>query len=1002
MDYINISIDQNEVDSHLSVPTEKLISHSCEVPVMPELYWHKITTLGFGYEKEKSDSDSDEKLLDYAASLFAACRQPFSVLCEKKSGSIVYAIGSQDKNLASRLLKSAFGTVKSEEYKPETCFATGLYARNFEVFRTSVDEMDKRDSLAHIHASKWVDAVAKVLLKFPGMVRLDFHPVEQEVCSKLISDAREVSDRITTYLESSIQVGDNISEGTKGNIIYTLVDTVADVVERSGNDKDNRSSNSSVSWKGVSAKLSDIKKEADYYIQLFSDAEKQGWTVEMTVSADLGAGEISSSEKEGREKALTVPLSSMLTKSGYTCQWSSFNEYVKKKDENKAILLSSSYVAELISFPTTSFYGFERVKNCYYNVNLPYSDKSVPFAKLMQYEEETEIELNLPKKELNRHTFICGMTGSGKTNTVHHLLSSIGDFPYLVIEPVKGEYHSLPDVKAYTMTAGSKDALYLNPFWFPKGTSLQFHIDYLKQIISSAFDLYAAMPNILEQSLILVYQHCGWDFIQNKNRFADELPESMLYPTFSDLCQEVENYINKSDFGEELKGNYRGALLSRLQSFTSGPKGMLLNTAKHLPCEELSRKKVVISLDSLADDADKAIVMGVIIAQYYEYLKHKCIGSKRKELRHIVVIEEAHHLFTGDSGASSSSAEGGSGQNSSNELVKTLNNMLAEIRAYGEGFIIVDQSPSALHPSVLKNTGIKIAHRIDYGQDIEAMQDALLLDKEDKELATLCSGQALVHFGGMRTSAKVKVPKCKTKEESEILKSEEISGSSAVSTLLEDSNLSKYVNRFVIGKIINQLLYDELDVGNCKEIYTQLCNYIKTVMMRFGYLELIDEITKEHILSEYITKLLPAEIEKIFPHQYCTCKMICMFMERFISILTESNGELSVAELRAFIDYRTKRIGPRIRDYFKYSDNYEYQMAYDLIGEKSIDLNLICNIVADLKKMKTNQENFESHAKSRFENEYFLCMPKAVEIFIVRARILFMSQDRKDLICWKV
>ena len=126
MDYINISIDQNEVDSHLSVPTEKLISHSCEVPVMPELYWHKITTLGFGYEKEKSDSDSDEKLLDYAASLFAACRQPFSVLCEKKSGSIVYAIGSQDKNLASRLLKSAFGTVKAEKYNPVFSASSGL------------------------------------------------------------------------------------------------------------------------------------------------------------------------------------------------------------------------------------------------------------------------------------------------------------------------------------------------------------------------------------------------------------------------------------------------------------------------------------------------------------------------------------------------------------------------------------------------------------------------------------------------------------------------------------------------------------------------------------------------------------------------------------------------------------------------------------------------------------------------------------------------------------
>ena len=97
-----------------------------------------------------------------------------------------------------------------------------------------------------------------------------------------------------------------------------------------------------------------------------------------------------------------------------------------------------------------SFPGFERVRNQYYNINLPDLGKSVDyFAELMQYDRPTDIRLRLPERELNRHVFISGMTGSGKTNTVHHLLSVMGDFPYLVIEPVKGEYHSLPGVKSY-------------------------------------------------------------------------------------------------------------------------------------------------------------------------------------------------------------------------------------------------------------------------------------------------------------------------------------------------------------------------------------------------------------------------------------------------------------------------------------------------------------------------------------------------------------------------
>lgn len=988
MDLINISIEQDEILRHLSTPIDDCISHSVAVSEMPALNWYRVSSLGFGFEKDKGETnaESENELLDYAASLFATCNQPFSILCERKNGEIVYAIGCKEDNLAPRLLKSAFGTVKTSEYTPAFSSSSGLYAHSFEPVRMSTDEMEKRDSLSSIHMSKWADAVAKALTRHSGMVRLDFQPVSPDACTKLIADARKLCDKITTYLESNIQTGDNISVESKDNIFGNIHKTFK------GDVKYNKSSNASVSWKGVSSKLSDLKKEAEYFIQLFSGTKKQGWTVELTVSADLGTGELKANEKDSREKALSVPLAAMLNHAGYTCKWGSFGGY-QSKESHRAILLPATYVTEFISFPTTSFFGFERVKNCYYNVNLPYSEKAVSFATLMQYEETTSIELSLPEKEMNRHTFICGMTGSGKTNTVHHLLSSIGDFPYLVIEPVKGEYHSLPGVNAYTMTAGSNKSLCLNPFWFPKGSSLQYHIDYLKQIISSAFDLYAAMPNILEQCLVLVYQHCGWDFIQNENRYASELPESMLYPTFSDLCREVDTYLVNAKFGEELKGNYRGALLSRLQSFTSGPKGMLLNTSKHLPCEELSKGKVVISLDSLADDADKSIVMGVIIAQYYEYLKTKCIGSTKKELQHIVVIEEAHHLFAGDTTASASSGEEGSGQNSSQELVKTLNNMLAEIRAYGEGFIIVDQSPSALHPSVLKNTGIKVAHRIDYGQDIEAMQDVLLLDKDDRELATLHPGQALVHYGGMRTSAKVQVPPCNSKEESVIIEREEISGNSVVSTLLEDSKLSTYINSVIIDRIINHLLYDELD--NCKDIYLLLCNAIKTAMIKYGYLELVAKLSEGHLMAEYIATMIPTRLEKLFPHQYCTCKMVSMFIEKFLILASETNGELSKAELQAFASYRTHKLEPRILEFFEYTNIEEYKSAMALIGN-TIDLNLVCNVTADLIKLNSTPDDLENHIKRLLLGHYFLCMPKHFELLTSRAIGLLSYKRRKE------
>ena len=989
MNLVNVPVEQTDIDKHLSVPVEERVRYSIKPEPMPELKWYKISSLGFGSEADiKGNSNSSgEENPDYAASLFAVNGEPFSILCEKNGNDIVYAIGCRDEKLAVRVLKSAFSTVKAEEYKPQISNDRGYYAYSFEPVRIDADEADKRDAMSSLHASEWVDGVVKLLMKARGMVRMDFQPVSSVECEKLMSEAQELCDRITRYLESNVQAGENVADESSGHIGNTIVETLR------VNTKYGNSANASVSWKGVSAKFEGIKKEAEYFIKLFDNSKKHGWTVEMTVSAGNDLYPEGSVERNNIEKALSLPVTAALSEAGYTCKWERFEKGILKKREDSAIVLPSAYVSELISFPTTSFYGFERVENCYYNVNLPRVDKGFNFAQLMQYNEAIGVELSLPEREMNRHTFVCGMTGSGKTNTVHHLLSGMGDFPYLVIEPVKGEYHSLPGVKVYTMTAGSSKALCINPFWFPEGSSLQYHIDYLKQIIASAFDLYAAMPNILEQCLVRVYQKCGWDFIQNENRYQNELPEDMLYPTFSDLCIEVENYIDKSDFGEELKGNYRGALLSRLQSFTSGPKGMLLNTSAHLPCEEFSKSKVVISLDSLADDSDKSIVMGIIIAQYYEYLKLQCMDSSKKELQHIVVIEEAHHLFAADSSASVSSGEGGSGQNASQEFVKTLNNMLAEIRAYGEGFIIVDQSPSALHSSVLKNTGIKIAHRIDYGQDIEVMQDVLLLDKEDRELATLEPGQALVHFGGMRSSAKVEVPECKTKRDSVILKRETISGNSVLSTLLEDDEMTKYIEENISDRVIRQFLIDDCD--NFKEAYYCLCNGIIRTMIKFGHSELIDKIMEGDILAEYITGLIPKRLEILFPNQYLTNKMICLFIKRCLVLATETDGELRKVESDALRSYRAHRIEPRISSFYEYADVAEYRATIKLIG-KCPGLELICKLAEDLVKVKAVSENSKQWTERLMEERYLLCLPKYKELFIANTLGVFSQKSRKE------
>lgn len=347
----------------------------------------------------------------------------------------------------------------------------------------------------------------------------------------------------------------------------------------------------------------------------------------------------------------------------------------------------------------------------------------------------SENKVALDKNVLNKHIFVTGITGSGKTVTCKRLLSA-AEMNFLVIEPAKTEYKELllqdgmEDVIVFTL--GTEDGLPLrfNPFEMLPGENLTAHIDLIKAAFMSSFHFEASMPQIFEMAMYRVYKECGWDTDSGEYEGDDE----KKWPTLTLFIKKLEEVVKEQKFGPELEGNYRGSLISRIANLTYGAKGKMLNCEKSVDFIKLLRSKVVIEMEDLKSPQDKALIMALVMGRLNEAVKQ--IFRRDPNFRHITLIEEAHRLLSkvmpGD-------------EEGKKYSVSMFTDMLAEIRKYGESLIIVDQIPNKLAEDVLKNTATKIVHKLVAKDDKEAIGDTMMLEDEQKIfLSNLMTGRAVV------------------------------------------------------------------------------------------------------------------------------------------------------------------------------------------------------------------------------------------------------------------
>ena len=351
--------------------------------------------------------------------------------------------------------------------------------------------------------------------------------------------------------------------------------------------------------------------------------------------------------------------------------------------------------------------------------------------------EKTEVKLDLDS--FSSHCFITGSTGSGKSNTVYGLLEKFmeNDIPFLIVEPAKGEYKdvfgAVENINIFTTNSLIGQMLKLNPFRFDPGIHILEHLDRLIEIFNACWEMYAAMPAILKDAVEKSYIEKGWDLL-NSIYLGEGDP---VYPTFSDLMQVLPKVINESSYSADTKGDYTGALVTRVTSLTNGISGQIFCDSYDIPDSTFFDENTIVDLSRVGSTETKSLIMGILVLKLSEYRMANANESNSK-LRHITVLEEAHNLLK----KVDSSTAGG---NVVKKSVEMICNSIAEMRTYGEGFVIVDQSPTAVDIAAIKNTNTKILMRLPEKTDCQTAGNAVgLNDEQIAEMSKLPTGIAVV------------------------------------------------------------------------------------------------------------------------------------------------------------------------------------------------------------------------------------------------------------------
>jgi len=360
-------------------------------------------------------------------------------------------------------------------------------------------------------------------------------------------------------------------------------------------------------------------------------------------------------------------------------------------------------------------------------------DGSIKIGRILKGNSK-KFNFFLSFNDLEKHMFICGSTGTGKSNFLQNFLINITkqfEKPFFLVE-FKGEYHFLQE--------HIKDLIVLWP-----GENFSINL----------FDPLGANPNIHAERIFDIIR--SGQFLGDNSEYSPQM-ERVLIDILTRVCKN-KNFRSWEGFqkccGIYLKDErdkipmLKQTLISlnnRIRRFSVGPMRAVFDSNSNLTVSELFNRNVILDLSSIirlgGEKEDALFFLNMVLKYLWD--RNLTRGAVNYDgINHITIIEDAQYFAP-------------QGLTKKSKLTSYLEDIALLQRGTGECLITIATRPN-ISKEILANNGVVLTFKNHIEKDI--MCELLNLESEKKNyLSIIDEGQCIIRVNSIKEPFLLGVP----------------------------------------------------------------------------------------------------------------------------------------------------------------------------------------------------------------------------------------------------